>query len=216
MILIVKHDGEIALRAVTRARPAMVVIAGTGSLAYGERADGAPTRAGGYGPLIGDPGSAHAIGLAAIAHAARAFDGLEPAGPLATEISRELDVDCANDLIERIAQPAFDVPDVAALAVHVGVADRAGDSAAREILAPHEQLLGALAARVAREVRDRDAMLPIALSGGAYDALPSLVGAVTRAVQATGPCDIVRPELSPAAGAAAIALERLRADGVIE
>jgi N-acetylglucosamine kinase-like BadF-type ATPase len=215
MILIVKHDGEIALRAATRARPAMVVIAGTGSLAYGERADGTSARAGGYGPRIGDPGSAHAIGLAAIAHAARAFDGVEPAGPLATQISRELEATSANDLIERIAQSP-DVSEVAALAVHVGVADRAGDSAAREILAPHEQLLGALAARVAREVRDRDAMLPIALSGGAYDALPSLVGAVTRAVQATGPCDIVRPELSPAAGAAAIALERLRADGVIE
>jgi N-acetylglucosamine kinase-like BadF-type ATPase len=216
MILIVKHDGEIALRAATRERPAMVVIAGTGSLAYGERADGTSARAGGYGPLIGDPGSAHAIGLAAIAHAARAFDGLEPAGSLAAEISRELDVSSANDLIERIAESPLDMSEVAALAVHVGVADRAGDAAAREIIAPHEQLLGALAARVAREVRNQEAPLPVALSGGAYDAVPALVGAVTRAVQATGPCDIGRPELSPAAGAAAIALERLRADGVIE
>jgi N-acetylglucosamine kinase-like BadF-type ATPase len=216
MIIIVKHDGEIALRAATSARPAMVVIAGTGSLAYGERADGTSARAGGYGALIGDPGSAHAIGLAAIAHVVRAFDGVEQAGSLTAEISRELGAGSANDLIDRLAQSPNDVFDVAALAVHVGTADRAGDAAAREILARHEQLLGALAARVAREVRERDAALPVALSGGAYEAVPTLAAAVTRAVQATGPCEVLKPALSPAAGAAAIALERLRADGVIE
>lgn len=216
MIIIVKHDGEIALRAATSARPAMVVIAGTGSLAYGERADGTSARAGGYGALIGDPGSAHAIGLAAIAHAVRAFDGVEQAGSLTAEISRELGAGSANDVIDRLAQSPNDVSDVAALAVHVGTADRAGDAAARMILARHEQLLGALAARVAREVRDRDAALPVALSGGAYESVPTLAAAVTRAVQATGPCEVLKPALSPAAGAAAIALERLRADGVIE
>lgn len=220
MIVIVKHDGEIALRAATSARPAMVVIAGTGTLAYGERADGSPVRAGGYGTLIGDPGSAHAIGLGAIAHAARALDGVETRGPLAAAISGQLDAESTNDLIEHVERSNDGLPEgvaaVAALAPHVGGADRAGDPAAREILARHEQLLGALAAVVAREVRDKDASLPVALSGGAYEAVPTLVTAVTRAVQTTGPCEIVRPEQSPAAGAAAIALDRLRADGVIE
>jgi N-acetylglucosamine kinase-like BadF-type ATPase len=215
MLIIIMHDGEIALRAATTARPAMVVIAGTGSLAYGERAGGSSIRAGGYGALIGDPGSGYAIGLAAVAHAARAFDGVEPVGPLATAISRELEANSANDLIERVAQSPHDLSGVAALAAYVAAADRAGDAAAREILAVHERQLGALAARVAREVRDGDATLPVALSGGAYDAVPALAAAVTQAVQATGPCDMRRLERSPAAGAAAIALERLRADGVL-
>jgi N-acetylglucosamine kinase-like BadF-type ATPase len=219
MIVIVTHDGEIALRAATSARPAMVVIAGTGSLAYGERADGTSARAGGYGALIGDPGSGHAIGLAAIAHAARALDGVEPMGPLATEIARELGAKSANDLIERMEQSREElrstVAAVAALAACVAAADRAGDAAAREILARHERLLGSLAAHVAHEVREADAALTVALSGGAFDAVPTLAAAVTQAVQATGPCEVGRSARSPAAGAAAIALERLRADGVL-
>jgi N-acetylglucosamine kinase-like BadF-type ATPase len=222
ILLIVMHDGEIALRTATSARPAMVVIAGTGSLAYGERADGTSDRAGGYGALIGDPGSGYAIGLDAITHTARALEGVEPTGSLVTEISRALQVSSANDLIEGVAQPLHGSPEwaarsarVAALAAYVATADRAGDAAARQILARHERLLGALAARVARDVRDGDAALPVALCGGAYDAVPTLVAAVTQAVGGTGPCAIIRLERSPAVGAALIALERLRADGAL-
>jgi glucosamine kinase len=215
IVVIVTHDGEIALRAATSKRPAMVVIAGTGSLAYGERSDGTPARAGGYGAFIGDPGSGHAIGLGAIAHTARALDGVEPMGALATDLASELGAKTVNDIIERMEEWPQEVSDVATLAARVAAADRAGDPAAREILARHEQLLGALAARVAREVRDRNTRLVVALSGGAYEAVPTLVSAVTQAVTASGPCEIVRPERSPAAGAAEMALERLRSEGAL-
>lgn len=215
MIVIVTHDGAIALRAATSKRPAMVVVAGTGSLAYGERADGASARAGGYGSLIGDPGSGYAIGLAAIAHTARALDGVEPMGPLATDIARELEATSANDMIESVARSPHVVSEVAALASRVAGADRAGDAAARDILAEHERLLGSLAAHVARNVRNGLTSLAVALAGRAYDAVPSLAAAVTQAVLATGPCDVERPMRSAAAGAAEIALERLRTDGVL-
>jgi N-acetylglucosamine kinase-like BadF-type ATPase len=215
IVMIIMHDGEIALRTATSARPAMVVIAGTGSLAYGERADGTSVRAGGYGALIGDPGSGYAIGLDAIAHAARALEGVETTGPLAMEIARALQANSASDLIERAAKAPPGLSEVGVLAVHVAAADRAGDPAARRILARHERLLGGLAAQVARDIRDGDVKLPVALCGGAYDAVPTLAAAVTQAVGGTGPSAMMRLERSPALGAAAIALERLRADGAL-
>jgi N-acetylglucosamine kinase-like BadF-type ATPase len=211
MMIIVMHDGEIALRAATSARPAMVVIAGTGSLAYGERADGTSARAGGYGSVIGDPGSGYAIGMAAIQCAARAFDGIEPIGMLAKAVANTLNAKSASDLTEAVDHPPPDVAEVASLAGLVAEASRSGDAAAQEIIAGHARLLGSLAAQVARAIRDGRAALPVALSGGAFEAIPTLAETVSQAVAASGECEIIRPQKTPAAGAAAIALERLHA-----
>ena len=211
MMIIVMHDGEIALRAATGARPAMVVIAGTGSMAYGERADGTSARAGGYGSVIGDPGSGYAIGIAAIQCAATALDGIEPMGTLAQAVASKLHAKSANDLTEAIDRSPPDVAEVATFAGLVAEACRSGDPAAQEIVAAHARLLGSLAAQVAREIRDGKAALPVALSGGAFEAIPTLADAVSQAVAASGQCEIIRPRRTPAAAAAAIAVERLHA-----
>ena len=64
-----KHDAVIALAGAIRDRPAAVVIAGTGSVAYGESANRDPVRAGGFGYLFGDEGSSFAIARTALAGA---------------------------------------------------------------------------------------------------------------------------------------------------
>src|SRR4029077_15323002 len=57
----VRNDAAAALGIVGPKRPAMVVIAGTGSICYGESADGKIVRVGGHGAIIGDAGSASAL-----------------------------------------------------------------------------------------------------------------------------------------------------------
>ncbi len=69
-----KHDSVIALAGAIRERPAAVVIAGTGSVAYGESAQRDPVRAGGFGYLFGDEGSSFAIARTALAAAMRLSD----------------------------------------------------------------------------------------------------------------------------------------------
>jgi N-acetylglucosamine kinase-like BadF-type ATPase len=61
----VTHDARIALRAVVHADDGIVLIAGTGSIAYAE-VDGSSLFAGGYGYLLGDRGSGYAIGAAGL------------------------------------------------------------------------------------------------------------------------------------------------------
>ena len=70
-------DMHIALEAAFGAGPGVIVIAGTGSIAYGRDAEGNTARAGGWGFAISDEGSAHWIGRAAVSAALRAADQIE-------------------------------------------------------------------------------------------------------------------------------------------
>lgn len=54
--------------------PGIVVISGTGSIAYGRNAAGEEARAGGWGPLFGDEGSAYRLGIDALGRLAYAVD----------------------------------------------------------------------------------------------------------------------------------------------
>jgi N-acetylglucosamine kinase-like BadF-type ATPase len=67
-------DMEIALEAAFDTRPGVIVIAGTGSIAYGRDQQGRTLRAGGWGFAIGDEGSAHWIGRTAVNALLRASD----------------------------------------------------------------------------------------------------------------------------------------------
>jgi glucosamine kinase len=67
-------DMEIALEAAFGGGPGVVVIAGTGSIAFGRDQQGNTVRAGGWGFAIGDEGSAHWIGREAVAAVLRDSD----------------------------------------------------------------------------------------------------------------------------------------------
>ncbi len=84
----VTTDYEIALEAAVGAGPGVVLIAGTGSAAYGRNAAGEMARAGGYGPWVGDEGSAFEIGRRAVAAVARTRDQAAPMTLLTDMIRR--------------------------------------------------------------------------------------------------------------------------------
>jgi glucosamine kinase len=71
----VADDTEIALVGAFGGDPGIVVIAGTGSNAFGRDAEGRSARAGGYGFLLGDEGSAYWIASQAIRAALHSHDG---------------------------------------------------------------------------------------------------------------------------------------------
>jgi N-acetylglucosamine kinase-like BadF-type ATPase len=69
------HDTVTALAGASSAQPGVVVIAGTGSIAYGRLADGREAQAGGWGYMMGDEGSGYDIGREALRAATQAQDG---------------------------------------------------------------------------------------------------------------------------------------------
>lgn len=137
-------DAEAALWAAAPEGPALILIAGTGSIAWGRTADGRLERAGGLGADGGDPGSATRIGN----------DAREAA--LREHISPEL----AGMLQKRDRQ----VP-AATLAVEIDRLAESGDPTAQTILRSAAEAL-ALMARDAWVKLGRPDEIPFALTGG--------------------------------------------------
>ena len=67
-------DNAIALEAAFGGGPGVIVIAGTGSIAYGQNAAGESARAGGWGFAVSDEGSGQWIGRTAVSSLLRAQD----------------------------------------------------------------------------------------------------------------------------------------------
>src|SRR5262249_7281093 len=68
-------------------QPGVVLIGGTGSVAYGRNAAGCAARAGGWGYLAGDEGSAYWIGRESLTAVALALDGRGPAAAVTAPLS---------------------------------------------------------------------------------------------------------------------------------
>src|SRR5947207_12797478 len=71
----VDNDARIALTGAIGFAPGVLLIPGTGSVAYGRNAEGEEWRAGGWGPIIGDEGSGYFIARTGLSAVLRAYDG---------------------------------------------------------------------------------------------------------------------------------------------
>jgi N-acetylglucosamine kinase-like BadF-type ATPase len=200
----VTTDYEIALEAAVGAGPGVVLIAGTGSVAYGRNAAGETARAGGYGPWVGDEGSAFEIGRRAVAAVARARDQAGPITLLAEMIPAALH--CAD--WDELTQQTMKNPDEIFPALFSVVAEAADaeDSAAREILFSSAIGLGNLAMIVVRRLGMQDQEFPLVKCGGAFGHC-GMLDALLDSVVVSGAlhAKVSKLEISPAAGAARIA-----------
>ena len=201
-------DAVAALGVAGSQRPAVVVIAGTGSIVYGERIDRSSTRLGGHGALIGDAGSGAALGLAALRHTARALDRDSPRGPLSDAVSARLSVRRSGEVLERIGWPNFDVALVASLAPLVAQAADQGDDAAQRIIETEAGALAADARYVATLVRT-DTPLVALFVGSIIAAFRPIHVAVEAALRKPGPIEL-HENVEPALGAARLALDLIK------
>ncbi|HZF16103.1 MAG TPA: BadF/BadG/BcrA/BcrD ATPase family protein [Steroidobacteraceae bacterium] len=185
-------------------RDGISVVAGTGSIAYGEFA-GRNARAGGWGELIGDEGSAYWIAREGMNLFSRMSDGRAGRGPLHALVRERLGIDIDLDVCARIygdssmARGAF-----AQFARLVHDAANAGDVEARAIFvrAASELVGTVLAVRRSLAVPDTVA-LPVSHSGGAFAGSPALVGDFRTALAASRlPFDWQSPLFPPVIGAA--------------
>ena len=76
--LLIVNDALIALEAGAPGEAGVVIVAGTGSIAYGRDTEGHAARAGGWGHVLGDEGSGYWLGRQALQAVVRASDGRGP------------------------------------------------------------------------------------------------------------------------------------------
>lgn len=184
-------------------RDGISVIAGTGSMAYGEYA-GRSARAGGWGELIGDEGSAYWIAREGMNLFSRMSDGRAARGPLYAVVREKLGLHSDLDLCARIyGESANTRGAFAQFARIVDESSNAGDSGARAIFlrAADELAATVLAVRQALAVPD-SVVLPVSYSGGAFAGSSRLVDAFTTALGGMKPSfDCRLPLFPPVIGA---------------
>lgn len=124
-------DAEAALADAFDDAPGILLIAGTGSIAWGRAEDGRLERCGGWGALLGDEGSGYALGVEALRACVRAADGRAPATRLGSALLDALSLRRPEELIGWSA--AAGKHDIAALAPIVLRTAEHGDSAAQQL-----------------------------------------------------------------------------------
>ena len=210
---LVVNDALVALVAGTGAGdvPGVVIIAGTGSIAYGRNVGGRAARAGGWGYLLGDEGSGFWIGRRALSAIVRAADGRGPSTQLTDLVMNRLKLVRPSDLIRETYYRDLRRTAIAGLAPMVQQARDAGDAVAAEILNQAAIELTAAASSVVNKLGMRGEVFPTILAGGIFKAVPWLSGQVMVLMSEIAPRTDARVlDVEPAVGAVQLALAEAR------
>lgn len=148
----VTNDGIIALTGATGGEPGIIVVAGTGQIAYGRNARNQFARAGGWGYIFGDEGGGFDIARQALRAALRMEEGWGAATSLHGKLLAATGYSNANDLMHQAYTPALPRPEFAALSKLVDQAAIEGDRIAIDILNAAAQQLAAFAGSVRHAV----------------------------------------------------------------
>jgi len=166
----IHNDVDMACRGAFLNRPGILLLSGTGSMAWGVGEDGETVRVGGWGSLFGDEGSAYWIGRLALAQLSQCLDGrAEDKSGFVSRFSAlhgwpEETALCIAALQEWYANLGEVRPSVAALAVEIGRFAEQGCEVSQDIVTRAAQAL----ARHVHALRHRlnGQTLPWSYAGG--------------------------------------------------
>lgn len=209
--VVVRSDGQTALHGALGGGPGILLIAGTGSVAYGRSEAGVVERCGGWGMVVGDEGSGYAIGRAALCAALRAVDGRGEGTELVGALLGALGLS-TPDAIPPWAGRA-DKAEIAALAVHALRLAGEGDPPARAVVARAAEDLADHAGALLLRLGPWTAPVGVVLHGGvARD--PAFVGYMERELARLRPVVELRDAAADAVtGAVRFARELLESEG---
>jgi N-acetylglucosamine kinase-like BadF-type ATPase len=209
--VLVVNDALVALEAGAPDEPGVVVIAGTGSIAYGRNSRHEAARAGGWGYVLGDEGSGYWIGRAALRAVLRQADRRGPPTELTNLLLEHFEVSHAQDLIHEVYHGTLRPSAIAALAQCVQRAFTAGDAVAIGILRGAADQLESSALSVARRLELVGTPFPFVLAGGIFRAVPWLHDELVRRTNLAAPRSrTFLLDIEPAVGAVRLAIAEAR------
>ena len=185
-------------------RDGINIVAGTGSIAYGEF-DGRCARAGGWGELFSDEGSAYWIAREALTLFSRMSDGRAPKSALYDLIRERFQLQADLDVCAAVyGPPPFSRSEIAALAPLAARAARAGDAATHRLFERAAEELAAVVHAVLDQLDvPPQTPLPVSYSGGMFR-LDGVLTPLFETALKSGDrrYEFVAPRLPPSAGAA--------------
>jgi N-acetylglucosamine kinase len=209
--VVIVNDALIALETGAPGKPGVVVISGTGSIAYGRNAAGEAARSGGWGYALGDEGSGYWIGRAALRAVLRAADHRGPRTMLTSMLLEHFNVSEPQLILHEVYHHHLTPAAIGALASCVHTAFSQGDQAATGILRGAADELEGAALSVARRLELIGESFSFILSGGIFRAVPWLHEELARRLPGGAPHSITMLlEREPAEGAVTLALQEAR------
>ncbi len=150
-----------------RTKPPVCIglIAGTGSIAATQTADGNIIRSGGWGPLLGDEGSGYAIAMSGLRAVCRAVDGRATSSPMLDALQNQLKLAGHFKIKHWIYDPSTEKKEIAALAGVVFYHYESDETAAQIIACAAEELAG-LVTSLYHRLQPNNGNWLLAMSGG--------------------------------------------------
>jgi N-acetylglucosamine kinase-like BadF-type ATPase len=208
----VTTDLEIAFEAAFGSAEGILLLAGTGSAAFGRDADGRTARAGGRGSWFSDEGSAFDIGRQAFAAVSRVQEHRGAETALSTRLFAWHQTQNWEPLLERIAKNPDDVFP-ATFPLVAQLADK-NDAVCREILSTAAESLVELAVCVASELGWNHREILVAKAGGVYGRSKYFDAAIDAELKRVIPGASLAPlQISPAEAAVQMAIRASVAAG---
>jgi N-acetylglucosamine kinase-like BadF-type ATPase len=186
----------------------VIAIAGTGSIAFAMNASGANARAGGWGYLLGDPGSAYEIGRQALAAVALAHDGAGPGTLLSSLLLQALNIHDPAEITQVIYRDASPKLRIAGVSSTVAAAAASGDKVATGIFEAAGRGLGRMACAAARKLTPPPSQTFSGV-GGVFESGELLWNPYRERVLAECPqAQVVAPAYPPLVGALILAFRK--------
>jgi N-acetylglucosamine kinase-like BadF-type ATPase len=208
---LVVNDAYVALVAGCGDDPGVVLISGTGSIAFGVNEAGFAARSGGWGYVLGDEGSGYWIGRHALTAVVREADGRGPQTQLTALVLEHFQIARVDGLVREVYDRSLRRQAIGALGPLVDRARAEGDVAASEILRLAGEELARAAASVIGRLGMRGAAFRVILAGGMFRAMPWLVDDVVRRLAEVAPrATVAALDVEPARGAVHLALRQSR------
>jgi N-acetylglucosamine kinase-like BadF-type ATPase len=209
--ILIVNDALIALQAGVRDASGIVIVSGTGSIAYGRNDRGEASRAGGWGYALGDEGSGYWIGRLALRAVVRHADGRGRVTSLTPRLLSHFGASRATELIHKIYHEGLSPRAIAAVAKYVQLARDEGDMAATGILNRAADELMTAATAVMTQLELTDQKFTFVLAGGIFHAVPWLCDQMQLLLPALAhQSTVARLSEEPALGAVRLAVAELR------
>ncbi len=199
--VIAESDAAAALAGAFAGQPGAILIAGTGSIAFGKSAMGRVYRAGGWGYLLGAEGAGFDIGRNGVAAALEDWDGRGEKTVLRPQLETFFQVKSINEAVPEIYVNYTTRGALAQFAPFVFEAAKAGDSVALQII---ETAAGRLAEHITALAPrlDKNRTVQLALLGNIFKSKKLLLPTMHRCWQAAD-CNvqIIEPRFPAEIGA---------------